>query len=329
MNSNNLGKKINEKGYYLSFNNNLNDSSEISNKKGVYIKDCNNSIKIVFIDLLTNNINQFSISHKSSIDTNLSIEGNNGIIFEESTITINNVTKVKLFFSENLIYNDYGLRYQIISQKNYQGSNWKTESYLQISKFNIPNMKYTSNNRTITFTTGYYSINKNIDETILSTIVSNDKSYTKNEYISFRNFDAETGFESLQNYLITNRIITKNIVKEYLNISNSYDKGLKKAIYGSFLLSLTTTFLHDKMLDEITTNLNTTWNRYQDTIVLCGVNYEGSYINCIDANMGKTLHGDNYTNILINLISTITLSNIESKSLELTNLSITNSLETN
>ena len=91
MNSNNLGKKINEKGYYLSFNNNLNDSSEISNKKGVYIKDCNNSIKIVFIDLLTNNINQFSISHKSSIDTNLSIEGNNGIIFEESTITINNV----------------------------------------------------------------------------------------------------------------------------------------------------------------------------------------------------------------------------------------------
>jgi hypothetical protein len=43
--------------------------------------------------------------------------------------------------------------------------------------------------------------------------------------------------------------------------------------------------------------------------------------------MGKTLHGDNYTNILINLISTITLSNIESKSLELTNLSITNSLE--
>ncbi|BAM70023.1 conserved hypothetical protein [Methanothermobacter sp. CaT2] len=77
------------------------------------------------------------------------------------------------------------------------------------------------------------------------------------------------GFEKLITYTIVTSKVTDEAIKDWTR--RVYEPGPLKAAYGTFLTSLTTIWLHDKLADELAKQCNTTWTRVMPAIIQAGI----------------------------------------------------------
>ncbi|KUK01004.1 MAG: PKD domain-containing protein [Methanobacteriales archaeon] len=94
----------------------------------------------------------------------------------------------------------------------------------------------------------------------------NNLQVTRNEKIYYDNMG---GFEKLITFTIVTSKVTDEAIKDWTR--RVYEPGPLKAAYGTFLTSLTTIWLHDKLADELAKQCNTTWARTKPTIIQAGI----------------------------------------------------------
>jgi hypothetical protein len=101
-----------------------------------------------------------------------------------------------------------------------------------------------------------------------------------------------------------------------------------KAAYGTFLTALTTLWLHDKIADEISENLNGTWMRVTPTVVMSGVTGGKGYVHCQDPAMGMDFIGDSQNVKFFRLVCSLMLSEVEHVALGSAGSSVSSTLST-
>lgn len=161
-------------------------------------------------------------------------------------------------------------------------------------------------------------------DNIQTTLTYPGGSLSKTETITYIN-DPDAGFEIIQSFAITTGKVTDDMVQYWLNQNSTYPVGHMKAIYGTFMTALTTSWLSDKLADEMVSYLNVTWARSAPTLVTCGVSGGKAYVNCPDPAMGMSIEG-NTTNVKsFRFACSFMLSEMENMALSATGLNVTSS----
>ena len=150
-------------------------------------------------------------------------------------------------------------------------------------------------------------------------------SLTKNSTITYIN-GQDAGFEIIQSFAITTGKVTDDMVQYWLNQNSTYPIGHVKASYGTFMTSLTTLWLSDKLADEMASQLNVTWSRSTPTVVMCGVTNGTGYLNCLDPAMGMNVVGDVNNTKSFKFVCSLMLSEVERMALGSTGVSVDSTL---
>lgn len=143
--------------------------------------------------------------------------------------------------------------------------------------------------------------------------------------------DPQARFSTMQTYAITDKKISNEDIKHWLNINN-HAPGPLKASYGTFLTGLMTLYMHDNLANEKDKIYNLTWVRNKSTVVMTGIMSGGmnggtSYIHTPNPSMNMEVSCNNDKNIKnFRFECSIILSEIENIALELSNLNSIGSL---
>ena len=295
-----------------SFNQYMTDSgTKTVNNYTYIIKIPNTPIK--YIEIIKNanstyatgytlyDFNTKTITHPTSTNINkpgiLIYTDNTGYIIKYYDYTYNNTNQVNAIFTKGI----FG------SERIHMKNNDQNNSII------------------IQITYGTSQIQK---EEITTTFTSNlQDTITRHETIGYGlDYNSNYGFEILQTYLITNEMITQNIMQSWTN--KTYSEGVEKARYGTFLTGLTTLWLNDETAQVYSKHLNLTIVKGRDTQLLVGIQNDGtSYINIPDPRLGITVV-NTQSNITktFTLITTLTVSECERIALRLSGQNITSTL---
>ncbi|MCC7554219.1 MAG: hypothetical protein KO202_07025 [Methanobacteriaceae archaeon] len=112
----------------------------------------------------------------------------------------------------------------------------------------------------------------------------------------------------------------------WLNIPN-FSPGAQKAVYGAFLNGLMIFYMCDEVANEKDDYYNLNWYRSKNTIIMSGVNYDGSsYIHVTNPNMNMIVTGDTNSIQKFRIECSVFLNQIEFNILGLSELSVESSL---
>jgi hypothetical protein len=297
----------------------------VPTEQGILIKAEKDFIKFYYYDTLNkNDINQFSTLFHSFLETN----------YELQLITfIKNLKSWCNILYTNSVYNDdLGLKLELSGWKStFQGIPLKDISYNQLLYGDLDKLKYTNTNTSLQYSNNTMQIIKNpYFENMYTEFKIDDEIIKKTEKISPYWSDLQAGFSTIQTYTITDKKISNDDIKYWLN--KNYTVGSLKAAYGTFLNGLMTTYMHDNLANEKDNLYNLTWTRNQNTIVMSGVMSEGmqggtSYIHIPNPSMNMKISCNNDENIKnFRFECSIMLSEMENIALGLSNLNSFGSL---
>lgn len=126
--------------------------------------------------------------------------------------------------------------------------------------------------------------------------------------------------ENIQTIILTNEIINKNVISNWLNRQYSTNE-LKKG-YGTFLTGLTLAFYSDQLRNYYATKLNITWNRLNELQFIVNENQFDIITIDIRCSFYKITSFKTYEDTLtFNFINGLLLSYLEFSSLKTSNLS--------
>ncbi|OED30379.1 chitobiase/beta-hexosaminidase C-terminal domain-containing protein [Methanosphaera sp. WGK6] len=166
---------------------------------------------------------------------------------------------------------------------------------------------------------------------ITTSFTSNFLNYTldKKDYLNpYFTDDTMIPFQTLQSYVLTNRIITKTDMIQWMAKNTTYNTTLLKSTYGTFLTGLTTLYLNDEVSKYYGKHTNITFTRGQDTQVLIGVNSRGrTYSNIYDPTVGIVLTNQPNINqtITFRFITTTMLVEWERQAIRLSGQNVSSS----
>jgi len=126
--------------------------------------------------------------------------------------------------------------------------------------------------------------------------------------------------ENIQTIILTNEIINKNVISNWLNRQYSTNE-LKKG-YGTFLTGLTLAFYSDQLRNYYANKLNITWNRLNELQFIVNENQFDIITIDIRCSFYKITSSKTYEDTLtFNFINGLLLSYLEFSSLKTSNLS--------
>lgn len=308
---------ISKEGQKIKVNQNYKPTTQ-----GILLKTENDFVNFYYYDTINeNNINELSVAYSSIFETN----------FELQAITfIKNFNQWGQILYTNSIYNDdTGLRMQLTNGEiNYNGIYAGNISYNQFLNGNLSILKYTNTNTPLHYATNTIGINKNPDFEYMTTVFKiNNEIIKKTEKINTGILvDIQAGFNTIQTYTITDRKISNEDIKYWLN--KNYTIGIEKASYGTFLNGLMTIYMSDNLANEKDNFYNLTWTRNKNTVVMSGVMNGGmSYIHVPNPSMNMILTSNNNENMKnFRFECSIMLSEMESIALRLANITSIGSL---
>lgn len=265
-------------------------------------------------------------------------KSNTKIKYNNKTFKINKNTTLKYYTKDNL------------------------EGYESIVyTYNTP--KYTQERPTLTIVNG--KINQTIffllpdmnqlsdddkDATPINTsFTSNYQNYTLNKKDKLNHLFTITEimpFQTLQTYIITNRLINKDDIQQTINKNKTYTKNENKtftninemevdktdhlkAAYGTYLTGETIIYFNDEMSKFYGSYNNVTFTRADDTQILVGVNHHGTiYSNIYDPTLSTKITNNPTVNqtVQFRFMTTVMMSEWEKQALRLSMQNITSPL---
>lgn len=138
-------------------------------------------------------------------------------------------------------------------------------------------------------------------------------SLSRHEIISHSQLSNANSFEVIQSYLLTNQIITQDVLNDWMDKNESYDYGMRKAAYGTALTALTTLHYNDMITAYYAYYFNITYSRQEDTTILTGVNInQQTYTTTNDPTTGYTIYsGTDANRFYFRLMTTLMFSECE------------------
>uniref|UniRef100_UPI002591701B hypothetical protein n=1 Tax=uncultured Methanosphaera sp. TaxID=262501 RepID=UPI002591701B len=120
------------------------------------------------------------------------------------------------------------------------------------------------------------------------------------DYLSLSKLENNGVLESVETYILTNKKITYDILKEWIQKYPSYNRSVYKSCYGTFLTGLTHLYLHNAMISAIDYKINVTSYVSQNTQMCVFITYSGqTIVNIGDGYHGTRIISNNETNIRI------------------------------
>ncbi|WP_276956243.1 hypothetical protein [Methanobrevibacter woesei] len=318
-------------GYGNSYENNLNYGSStfipLDNKSltGILIKVGENYTNITYNGFLNTDVSQVSGLFKHDY---------NGMAmhdYENIQVITNGEVMMDIFISNPVSYDEEGLRFQLAKGQFIlaPGEYTLTSPYNRFANYN--SLKFVNTGESLVFSEDMMRVyNFPSRENVITSFNVNNTCIIKTETIGYglNNSIIENGFESVQSFMISNTYITDEIVNYYLNQKSNFPMGGMKAVYGTFLTALSTNWMYDNLMENLTDLYNVSATRDNFNIVMSGVEFGGSsYVHCLDPSMGFTINGNNSTNgIVCRLISSLLLSEVENSALNMAGINGTSSV---
>lgn len=296
-----------------------------SDGTGILIKVDKNCINITYKGFLTNNVSQISGLFKHDY---------NGMAmsdYENIQVIVNGEVMMDIFISDPIGYDDSGLRFQLAKGQFILGLGEYTLAVPYNRFANYNSVKFVNTKEYLIYSDDMMRVyNFPSTENVITSFKVNGTNIVKTETIGYglNNAIIENGFEVVQSFIISKIHITDEIVSYYLNQNNNFPIGAMKAVYGTFLTALSTNWMFDNLMENLTEIYNVSATRNKYNVVMSGVEFGGaSYVHCPNPNMGLTLNGDNSTNVIVcRLISSLGLSEIENSALNLAGINGTSSV---
>ena len=184
---------------------------------------------------------------------------------------------------------------------------------------------------------------------INTSFTSNYQNYTLNKKDKLNHLFTITEimpFQTLQTYIITNRLINKDDIQQTINKNKTYTKNENKtftninemevdktdhlkAAYGTYLTGETIIYFNDEMSKFYGSYNNVTFTRADDTQILVGVNHHGTiYSNIYDPTLSTKITNNPTVNqtVQFRFMTTVMMSEWERQALRLSMQNITSPL---
>ncbi|MBQ6219060.1 MAG: chitobiase/beta-hexosaminidase C-terminal domain-containing protein [Methanosphaera sp.] len=130
-------------------------------------------------------------------------------------------------------------------------------------------------------------------------------------------YQPEISFNTIQTYVLTNKLINTTILKSYMNLKDNYNTNVLKSYYGTYLTALSTIYFYDETSKFFADKLNIAFSRQQEAQILIGVHYTGiTYMTTLDPTLGLSIWGNESNKLYFRLISTLMLSECERMALQ-------------
>ncbi|AWX33073.1 chitobiase/beta-hexosaminidase C-terminal domain-containing protein [Methanosphaera sp. BMS] len=192
---------------------------------------------------------------------------------------------------------------------------------ISVSKlFNNNNVTsvYVFNNNQRSKLVDLYFYNMDAYKTFFTRFISNHNSdmVSKTEILTSE-YNSEISFNTIQTYVLTNKVINTSILKSYMNLKDNYNTNVLKSYYGTYLTALSTIYFYDETSKFFADKLNVEFSRQQEAQVLIGVHCSGiTYMTTPDPTLGLNIYGNESNKLYFRLMSTLMLSECERMALQ-------------
>ena len=120
------------------------------------------------------------------------------------------------------------------------------------------------------------------------------------------------GYEGMRSFAVAKGNVSDDTLSYWLNQKESYNPGLMKAAYGTFLTSLLVIYENDRVADEAAEKFNVTWSRVSPVCVSLCNDYNCLYITGeSDHRMGREATGNASSVWMFNFASSFSFSLVE------------------
>ena len=284
-------------------------------------------------------------------DAAYSFSKNGGILYNNRTKSLKYTNNTAMSEPGILLYTSHNQKTLNIKYCGYVYANLNQVSIIATSQL-MSNISYEMFNKNKTYMSVYFNIMsngkldgltcvilENIKFSLINTtpyntsFTSNFLNYTidKKDYLNHIHTSNYTiPFQTVQSYVLTNRIITKSDITNWLNRSTKYGKNyLNYTCYGSYLTALTAVYMNDEMCKYYGGYNNVTFTRGKDTQTLIGVDsYGTTYSNIYDPTLAIVItnHPTINESIQFRFMTTSMLSEWERQSIRLSGQNVTEPL---
>lgn len=273
----------------------------------IHIESNKNYTNITYYSYLINETNQFSTIYRQKTYNGTIIPD-----YEELLLIKNGVTQASISFTNPLNYDEYGVRAALMW--NHFDPNYLYKPYNQFN--NYDSLFFSETEEHINYTNNYQKINNFPSKERINTFFEfNDCEIYKDEWVSFgKHHSLSNNYEVIQTFAITNSLVDNESIKYYLKKNNTVNNEVEKAYYETFLTALSTIWMYDGLVKNLSEYYNVSYCRNQFVISMCGMEYGNvSYIHCPNPLMGISVYGESWINIyIIKYLSSLMLGEIES-----------------
>lgn len=227
---------------------------------------------------------------------------------------------VKVQF-QSMSFDETGLKYSLSKSYGCSIYDFNYKSYDELTKGNTDKIKFVNTNESVTF--DYYG--KKIvgyigEENIITKFnASNCIEFEKEELITYGLSDKyKRDFDLMQSFAIINKKVDEKTMNDWISYENDYKTNIgMQSMYSMFLTTLNTAYLSDKLADELANEYDVKWMRKNNTVLLGSMNWEETYQHILTPNMGRSIEGDNESEIInYRFVNSILLSKIEQYTLK-------------
>lgn len=242
------------------------------------------------------------------------VKNNNGMHipdYEEILLVNNGVTQASISFTNALRWDEKGIRAALTW--NHFDQNFLTKPYNQLVNYN--SLIFSETQEKVNYSDDYQKINCLPSKEKINTMFElNGCTISKEEWVSFGKHSSLTNaYELIQTYAITDSLVNNDTIRYYLNNNYAQNK-VEKACYETFLTALSTIWMYDGFVNNLSDYYNVSYGRNNFVVSMCGMEYgNASYIHCPNPLMGISVSGDSWINVyIVKYLSSLMLGEIES-----------------
>ncbi len=177
---------------------------------------------------------------------------------------------------------------------------------------------YAFNNNKRTKIVDIYFYNMSVGKIFFTKFISNhNPDIVPKTEIMTSTYQPEISFNTIQTYVLTNKLINTSILKSYTNLKDNYNTNVLKSYYGTYLTALSTIYFYDETSKFFADKLNVAFSRQQEAQILIGVHITGmTYMTTPNPTLGLSIWANESNKLYFRLISTLMLSECERMALQ-------------